>query len=114
MNFPEKESRLVYSTNPLDRLSLEKKEVQSEPVYPPFSTQKIFISVDRKGRKGKTMLIVEGIQASESDRKAWLSALKKQCGSGGTLTEDGFQIQGEPVEKVSAYLLELGFQIKRK
>lgn len=104
------ESRLVYSTNP----KAQEKPLAPQKEFPPPSEQKIKIWLDRKGRKGKTMTIVEGVEASENDLERWLKELKKICGAGGTLTADGLQIQGEQAQKVQEYFTKLGFQCKTK
>jgi hypothetical protein len=38
--------------------------------------------------------------------------LKRACGTGGTATEDGVELQGDLRERVRAYLLGKGFLVK--
>ncbi|MEK7487442.1 MAG: translation initiation factor [Planctomycetota bacterium] len=103
-------TRLVYSTNPKDLEPIPEKEA----VFPTYAEQKLRFFLDRQGRKGKTMTVVEGIQASEKDRELWLKELKKLCGAGGNLIEGGLQIQGEHLAKTQDYFQKLGFSSKKK
>lgn len=107
-NLPQ--TRLVYSTNSKEMEPIPEKE----PTFPAFAEQKIRFFLDRQGRKGKTMSVVEGLQASEKNREQWLKELKKFCGAGGSLTETGLQIQGEHLSKLQEYFQKLGFLVKQK
>ena len=65
-----------------------------------------------KRRKGKVVTVVRGLSAEGNDLPALLSQLKSQCGAGGTIQEDGLEIQGEHVERMGALLRELGYVVK--
>ena len=42
---------------------------------------------ERKGRGGKTVTVIAGLQLSDDDLKALAKQLKQQCGSGGAVKE---------------------------
>jgi translation initiation factor 1 len=66
-----------------------------------------------KRRKGKVVTVVRGLSAAGNDLPALLSRLKSQCGAGGTIQDDGLEIQGEHVERIGVLLSDLGFVVKR-
>lgn len=63
----------------------------------------------KAGRGGKTVTEVRGIRV-HPEREKILGNLKKQLGAGGTLTPEGFEIQGERVEEVMVYLDQAGYR----
>ena len=73
--------------------------------------QTIRLMVEKR-RKGKVVTFVRGLSAEANDLPALLSRLKSQCGAGGTIHEDGLELQGEHVERVGALLRELGYIVK--
>ena len=62
-----------------------------------------------KRRKGKTVTVVTGLDPSASDLRAILSQLKSACAAGGTVNQDGIEIQGDHSERVAAILEGLGY-----
>lgn len=52
---------------------------------------------------GKVVTVVRGITRGE---EALLAALKKLCGAGGALREDGIEIQGDHRARVERFLVE--------
>lgn len=81
------------------------------PDLPP-DKQDLRIQSSRKGRKGKTVTIVNGFQHSPDNLKALLKKLKSQCGTGGTAKEDSLEIQGDHREKLLETLTKLGYNAK--
>jgi translation initiation factor 1 len=71
---------------------------------------------DRKRRRGKTVTVVAGVGGvpgggARLDELA--GQLKRYCGSGGTVQDDGtIEIQGDHRERVAAKLGELGYRVK--
>ena len=53
------------------------------------------ISRESKGRKGKTVTIITGIQLPPSDLKKLARKLKNTCGAGGALKDAVIEIQGD-------------------
>ena len=81
------------------------------PNLPP-DKQDVRIQASRKGRKGKTVTIVTGLQHSPEELKELLKKLKSQCGTGGTAKEDSLEIQGDHCEKLLETLTKLGYNAK--
>ena len=65
-----------------------------------------------KRRKGKIVTVIRGLSATASDLPALLSLLKSQCGAGGTLDEEGLEIQGQHMDRIRAALTDLGYRVK--
>jgi translation initiation factor 1 len=70
------------------------------------------VSRDKKGRRGKTVTVVTGLPGGVSALAELASILKRLCGSGGTVTDDTVEIQGDHRERVAAKLTELGHRVK--
>ena len=72
----------------------------------------IRVSRDSKHRKGKTVTLVTGVQLPEEQLRELASALKRLCGSGGTVKEGSIEIQGDHREKIVTGLISLGYKVK--
>jgi len=112
MSRKSKKNRInvVYSTNPDFDYEDENEAVQSLP----FEEQKLYVSIDRKNRGGKSVTLIEGFVGSEEDSVDLAKKLKQQCGVGGGYKNDEIYIQGNHREKVSAILQKLGAKVKFK
>lgn len=97
---------MVYSTNPdfvFD--DMETDEAETLPV----SKQKLRVSIERKGRGGKTVTLVKGFIGKDDDLKALAKTLKTKCGVGGAVKDDEVVIQGDLRDKVINLLKTLGY-----
>ncbi len=102
---------VVYSTNQEFEYKGEGNEQQG--TLPP-GQQKLYVSLDKKNRKGKAVTLVEGFIGSEDDLKSLGKELKSKCGSGGTAKDGEIIIQGDFRDRVSAMLKDKGYEVKRK
>ena len=102
---------IVYSTNP--DYSYE-EEMEEEQVTLSPSQQLVYVSLDRKKRKGKDVTLIEGFVGNEEDLKDLAKRLKTACGVGGTAKDGEILIQGDHRDKVIALLEKEGFRYKRK
>ncbi len=66
----------------------------------------------RKGRRGKTVTVVRGLQLTADDLSALGKELRKLCGSGGTVKEGAIEIQGDHRDKVAEELGKRGYKLK--
>ena len=64
-----------------------------------------------KRKKGKLVTVVRGLSADGNDLAGLLSRLKSQCGAGGTIHDDGLEVQGDHLQRISDALRELGYQV---
>ena len=72
---------------------------------------KINISKQKKGKKGKTTTLINGLGISnEIEVKELLKKMKVYCGTGGTLIGEKIQLQGDMVNKSIEFLRNEGFQ----
>ncbi len=106
-----KNSKVIYSTNP-DYNQWDDEEQVVETPMP--SSQKIYVSIDKKQRKGKKVTLVEGFVGTESDLKELGKLLKSKCGVGGTVKNGEIMIQGDFKSKINDILIELGYKTKLK
>lgn len=108
----DKYARLVYSTN----TAIPRKEKtgvrQSGPELRP-GQQKVTVRLDRKGRGGKSVTVIEGLQLQEKQQEMLLKRLKSGLGTGGTLKDTTLEVQGDHREAVMAILETLGYRPKR-
>ena len=83
---------------------------RAAPHIPP-EKQTARLSVEKR-KKGKVVTVVRGLAADENDLPSLLSQLKSQCGAGGAIQEDCFEIQGEHLERIRAALQRIGYRVK--
>lgn len=65
-----------------------------------------------KGRKGKPVVIVEGLALAPAELKSLASQLKAKCGVGGSVDEGKIVIQGDKREFIKSELEALGYKVK--
>ena len=70
--------------------------------------QKITIYIERK-KFGKKYTVVQGIDTKEIDIKDIAKALKSKLACGGTAKDGVIELQGEHIQRVMSYLVELVF-----
>ena len=74
-------------------------------------TSKISILKQKKGKKGKTITLIEGLGIrNEKEIKELLKKIKVFCGTGGTLVGENIQLQGDMINKSIEFLRNEGFQ----
>ena len=70
------------------------------------------LRLEKAGRGGKTVTVVFGLPNNTVFLRALAQQLKRTCGTGGTATEDGVELQGDLRDRVRDYLRTRGFQVK--
>lgn len=68
---------------------------------------------ESKGRGGKVVTTISGLQMTEVELKALTAELKKKCGCGGALKGGVIEIQGDRAERVMGELKQKGFGVKK-
>lgn len=66
------------------------------------------VRLERAGRRGKEVTIVEHLELSLKQREAWLKELKSAMGCGGVLEEDALVLQGDLRERAAKWLEKKG------
>jgi translation initiation factor 1 len=70
------------------------------------------LRVEKKGRGGKTVTVLYDLPRNDSFLKDLGARLKRECGTGGAVTEAGIELQGEMRDRVRAILQGLGYTVK--
>ncbi|MEI8631976.1 stress response translation initiation inhibitor YciH [Vibrio sp. PP-XX7] len=97
---------LVYST--------ESGRIKQEDPKPsrPKGDGIVRIQRQTKGRKGKGVCIISGLDLDEAPLKLLAAELKKHCGCGGAVKEGMIEIQGDARDKMKSYLENKGYTVK--
>ena len=101
----------VYSTNTEFNYNQTEDEVQDTL---PKKEQILYISLDKKNRKGKAVTLVEGFVGKQIDLKDLGKLLKSKCGVGGSIKDGEILIQGDFRDKIIDLLKASGYKVKRK
>ncbi|WP_068717592.1 stress response translation initiation inhibitor YciH [Vibrio tritonius] len=97
---------LVYSTE-TGRIKPEVEKIER-----PKSDGIVRIHRETKGRKGKGVSIVKGLDLDDAPLKLLASELKKVCGCGGSIKDGSIEIQGDVRDKIKAHLEKKGHKVK--
>ena len=116
------DSKLVYSTDPkLNQKCPKCKELVPEcacakPAAIPKKDFTAVLRIEKNGRGGKTVTVIDKLPRSEKFLSGLARALKSKCGSGGTYgVADGsgfVEIQGDTRELIRAILAKEGIPSK--
>ena len=101
----------VYSTNAEFNYNKTEDEVQDTL---PKKEQILYISLDKKNRKGKAVTLVEGFVGKQIDLKDLGKLLKSKCGVGGSIKDGEILIQGDFRDKIVQLLESEGYKVKKK
>jgi len=100
-----KESRLVYSTD-VGRIQ------EGEQPQKLSGDGTVRIRRETKGRKGKGVTTVSGIELPEAELKTLAKQLKQKCSTGGTVKSGVIEIQGDHRDLLKTELEKLGHKVK--
>jgi translation initiation factor 1 len=70
------------------------------------------LRIEKAGRRGKTVTVVEGLPRNTDFLKGLAKELKRACGTGGTVVENRVELQGDHREKLRAVLAAKGWTVK--
>lgn len=108
---PEHNVKLVYSTDRAiqDKEDRADRNMSSRTVRAEGGT---IVRLDRKGRNGKSVTIIEGLHLSLKDSEKLLKLLKAELGTGGTVKKGTLEIQGDHRDAVMTRLIQMGYKPK--
>ena len=88
----------------------EKREVNNseKPGQPRLTVQ-----LERKGRGGKLVTVIKGLRMPRKKKEGLLRQLKKRLGTGGTVTDNTLEIQGDHCCPVIDAMAAMGYKAKR-
>ncbi len=96
--------------NPFAGLAVQRDALPAGPAPRPVREEakkgpaRAVVRMERKGRGGKEVTVVEQLGLPAAEREAWLKALKNGLGCGGTVEEDTLVLQGDQRERLPALL----------
>lgn len=99
-------SRLVFSTE-TGRIKEEKKAPER-----PKGDGIVRVQRQTKGRKGKGVCIVTGLDLEDAQLKLLAAELKKVCGCGGSVKDGTIEIQGDKRDVIKDALEKKGHTVK--
>lgn len=112
-----KDARLVYSSaagkicrgcgQPERGCRCGQASAEAVPVRPVAK-----LRMEKAGRGGKIVTVVFGLPNNAAFLKDLAKDLKKACGTGGTVTDDGVELQGDLRDRVREFLVAKGFGVK--
>ena len=110
-------ARLVYSTGgdatcprcgwPVARCACSKPAEEAVPSRPVAK-----LRMERAGRGGKTVTVVDGLPKNEAFLKDLCAELKRACGSGGAVRDGAIELQGDHRERLREALTKKQFIVK--
>jgi translation initiation factor 1 len=109
MSKPKNREGVVFSTNPEFTYN---DFSQEEEAMKPWPEQKLKVMLDKSGRGGKVVTLVEGFIGTKADLENLGKELKSYCGTGGSAKDYQILIQGDVRKKVSDFLQKKGAVVK--
>ncbi len=70
------------------------------------------LRIEKAGRRGKTVTVVEGLPRNQEFLKALARELKQACGSGGSVVEARIEVQGDHRDRLRSLLAKRGWTVK--
>ncbi|WP_413112823.1 stress response translation initiation inhibitor YciH [Thaumasiovibrio sp. DFM-14] len=100
------DSNLVYSTE-TGRIKQATPKTER-----PKGDGVVRIQRQTKGRKGKGVCLITGLDVADAELKLLAAELKKVCGCGGAVKEGVIEIQGDKRDQIKAHLEKKGHTVK--
>jgi translation initiation factor 1 len=109
---------LVYSTEggrmcPACRKPVAQCICRTQGAGAPRGDGVVRVSRETKGRGGKAVTVVRGVDAGAEAVASLGKRLRTLCGSGGTVKDGVIDVQGDHCDRIVAVLKEEGFVVKR-
>jgi len=84
---------------------------QAAPAKPaPTGPARAVVRLERSGRGGKEVTVVEQLELKPDELARWLKVLKQGLGCGGVIEDDRLVLQGDQRERLPALLEKKGVQ----
>ena len=114
--------RLVYSTDvgricpgcgwPARDCTCSTARIVDQPVPERAGRIVAKLRMEKKGRGGKVVTVVDGLPRNAAFLKELAQELKRACGTGGAILDEGVELQGDLRERVREVLQKKGFIVK--
>ena len=70
------------------------------------------LRIEKKGRGGKTVSVVDGLPNNAAFLKELCAELKRACGTGGVVLDGAIELQGDLRDRLREFLAKRGFVVK--
>ncbi len=71
----------------------------------------VHVVLDKKGRKGKTVTVISGLQHNPATMEEIARTLKQHCGAGGSVKNGNIEIQGDQRERATQKLRSMNYKL---
>lgn len=95
----------------LDSVTLPQGEDSPAEPQAKKPTSRLTISIEKKGRAGKTATIISGFNSETDNIDATAATLKSKLGTGGSARGGEILIQGDRRDDVRRLLLQMGYKL---
>ena len=98
-----------------DRCQVLEPDCQCPPPaheFLPNASQRARLRLEKR-KRGKVVTLVLGLQPDETDLPKLLTSLKNTCGAGGTIGDNGIEIQGDHLVRIASCLAEMGYRVTK-
>lgn len=117
LSMSSENKRTVYSTerdiHKEDRPSEAPESAGLRKMSVPVELQRVLVRLEKKGRGGKSVTLIEGHQMTSQSKESLLKQLKTRLGTGGAVKDDVIEIQGDHRDAITTTLEGLGYRPKR-
>ena len=113
------DTRIVYSTDtgrvcpgcgwPASNCRCSKSAAANEAIPARIVAK---LRVEKKGRGGKTVSVVDGLPNNATFLKELCLELKRACGTGGVVVDGAIELQGDLRDRLREFLVKRGFVVK--
>ena len=69
------------------------------------------LRIEKQGRGGKTVTVVDGLPRNEAFLRELATALKQACGTGGTVGQGAVELSGDVRDRIRALLAARGYTV---
>ncbi|MBL8914449.1 MAG: translation initiation factor [Archangium sp.] len=100
--------------NPFAKLGGLRESLPSGPEKKPAPAKEVkgparaVVRLERTGRGGKEVTLIEHLELQKPQRETWLKELKSAMGCGGVLEDEALVLQGDLRERVAKWLEKKG------
>jgi translation initiation factor 1 len=70
------------------------------------------LRMEKAGRGGKTATVIYDLPRNDAFLKTLCQELKRSCGTGGTVSDDTIEIQGDLRDRIRELLRKKGYVVK--
>lgn len=104
----------------LKSLSDLRQLLPDSPLTPPVPVNSAYdgkgktvrISLETKGRKGRTVTLVSGLQHNPATMHEIAKILKERCGTGGTVKDGNIELQGDQRTRATGELQRMNYIVQ--